>query len=383
MITFITKRALFPFSSWLPLAIAAPTPISALVHSSTLVTAGLYLMMRFSVFFYTFPFLMRILVVVSLFTSFYAGINAVFETDLKKLIALSTLSHLGFIGLAFSSGFISLAFFHLLTHALFKRLLFMVMGDIMTNLSHSQDIRCLSRGVLLTPGSRVLMSLSLANLLGLPSLRGFFSKDLILERLHFSSLRVALLVILLINVCFTYFYTLQLFYFMFQRSKSFSFSLLHSPKSLLHSPFLALLGFLGLPFSAFFFIAVTHSALFVPVPLLLKRFPIVSIRVMLILLFVKRTQFSATSPSPFFFFRKMAGLSLVFLPIASSTYYTVVMSSVRSFEQGLGGHVLNDVPSLIIQTMSSVVYSLRASTSLKRCLLFIPLFVALATVVSV
>lgn len=101
VVAFMTKRAIYPFSSWLPLAIAAPTPISALVHSSTLVTAGLYLMMRFSSFFTRIPILISVLIVLRIFTSFYAGLNAVFEADLKKLIALSTLSHLGFIGLAF------------------------------------------------------------------------------------------------------------------------------------------------------------------------------------------------------------------------------------------------------------------------------------------
>ena len=128
------------------MAMAAPTPISALVHSSTLVTSGLYLMMRFSLYLYGSSSIMIIMVVLCLFTSFYAGINTLFERDLKKLIALSTLSHLGFIGLSFSLGLLHLAYFHMLTHALFKSLLFMTIGDIMINLSHSQDIRYLSSG---------------------------------------------------------------------------------------------------------------------------------------------------------------------------------------------------------------------------------------------
>lgn len=125
----ITKRALFPFSPWLPVAISAPTPISALVHSSTLVTAGLYLMMRFEYLIFRTPDISLALLVLSLFTSFYAGLGALFEVDLKKLVALSTLSHLGFIGLGLSIGATSLAFFHLLVHALFKSLLFMGVGD--------------------------------------------------------------------------------------------------------------------------------------------------------------------------------------------------------------------------------------------------------------
>lgn len=153
VLTFMTKRAIYPFSPWLPMAMAAPTPISALVHSSTLVTAGLYLMMRFSSYLYSSYSIMAALLVLRVFTSFYAGLNTMFETDLKKLIALSTLSHLGFIGIAYSAGLLHLAFFHMLAHALFKSLLFMTIGDIIINLNHSQDIRYLSSGSLYTPFS--------------------------------------------------------------------------------------------------------------------------------------------------------------------------------------------------------------------------------------
>lgn len=181
ILTFITKRALFPFSRWLPIAIAAPTPISALVHSSTLVTAGLYLIIRYSFLFYSSYQLMQFLLIVSLFTSFYAGTSVLVESDLKKVIALSTLSHLGFIGIAFSLGLSQLAFFHLLSHALFKSLLFIRIGDIIVNLLHSQDRRFISNVFIAIPYSTNLMRLSLLNLLGLPNLRGFYSKDLILE----------------------------------------------------------------------------------------------------------------------------------------------------------------------------------------------------------
>jgi len=273
-VAFITKSALFPFSSWLPLAMAAPTPISALVHSSTLVTAGLYLMMRFSSFFTRFPTLMSLLTVLRIFTSFYAGLNAVFESDLKKLIALSTLSHLGFIGLAFFQGFIGLAFFHLLTHALFKSLLFMAIGDIMTNLNHSQDIRFLSCGSIQTPGSCFIIYVSLLNLLGLPSLSGFFSKDLVLERFHYSFRRVFLLIILIINVAFTYFYTYQLFFYSFQRMKGSAYSLIHAPLSALHVPLITILGLRTLLFFKFFLSRVVSRVLFVPVSLSFKLLPL-------------------------------------------------------------------------------------------------------------
>ena len=118
----MTKRAQIPFSSWLPAAMAAPTPVSALVHSSTLVTAGVYLLIRFRP---SFSYWLNVvLLLVSGLTVFVAGLEANFEFDLRKIIALSTLRQLGLIIITISVGLSGLAFFHLLTHALFKALLF-------------------------------------------------------------------------------------------------------------------------------------------------------------------------------------------------------------------------------------------------------------------
>lgn len=206
---------------------AAPTPISALVHSSTLVTAGLYLAMRFSYLLYSSSSLLSFFLVVSVFTSFYAGINAIFETDIKKLIALSTLSHLGFIGMAFSCGLLYLAYFHLLVHALFKSVLFISIGDIITNLFHSQDIRFLSSGFNYTPFSFYIMMVRLLNLLGIPSIRGYFSKDLVLETCNFSYISYFMLFFIFLNVFFTYYYTYRLFYFSFSSLKSSPYTLIH------------------------------------------------------------------------------------------------------------------------------------------------------------
>ena len=142
------------------MAMAAPTPISALVHSSTLVTAGLYLIMRFSVLFYSFPSLIKVFLVISIYTSFYAGVRAVFEVDIKKVIALSTLRHLGFIGIAFSVGLLHLAYFHIFSHALFKSLLFIRMGEIILRSGHHQDRRAIGSGGRLTPVSLMVINVS-------------------------------------------------------------------------------------------------------------------------------------------------------------------------------------------------------------------------------
>ena len=141
LIAAITKRAQIPFSRWLPAAMAAPTPVSALVHSSTLVTAGVFLTIRFFPFLNTLPSFSSILFFTSSLTIFMAGMSALTECDIKKIIALSTLRQLGVIILSLSLGFPKLAFFHLITHALFKALLFICAGSIIHYHAHGQDLR--------------------------------------------------------------------------------------------------------------------------------------------------------------------------------------------------------------------------------------------------
>jgi NADH-ubiquinone oxidoreductase chain 5 len=176
----ITKSAQLPFSSWLPAAIAAPTPVSALVHSSTLVTAGVYLLIRFNIIFIDTIWRKYLLLIGGL-TIFIAGIGANFEYDLKKIIALSTLRQLGLIIRILAIGFPKLAFFHLLTHALFKALLFLCAGAIIHNIKNSQDIRDIGSLFSYMPFSSSCLNIANLALCGLPFLAGFYSKDLILE----------------------------------------------------------------------------------------------------------------------------------------------------------------------------------------------------------
>nr|UBU97888.1 NADH dehydrogenase subunit 5 [Myrmecophilus kubotai] len=175
-----TKSAQVPFSSWLPAAMAAPTPVSALVHSSTLVTAGVYLLIRFSSL-VTFFNLNGILLLIGGLTTLLAGVNASVEFDLKSIIALSTLSQLGLMMGILSMGCSSLAFFHLLSHALFKALLFMCAGSIIHNMMGCQDIRKMGGLILFMPLTVMCFLVSNLSLCGMPFLAGFYSKDLILE----------------------------------------------------------------------------------------------------------------------------------------------------------------------------------------------------------
>nr|YP_009707722.1 NADH dehydrogenase subunit 5 [Palaemon sinensis]QES95229.1 NADH dehydrogenase subunit 5 [Palaemon sinensis] len=212
MVAAMTKSAQIPFSAWLPAAMAAPTPVSALVHSSTLVTAGVYLLIRFS------PSLSGtsvsvVLLLLGCLTMFMAGLGANFETDLKKIIALSTLSQLGVMISVLSWGAAMLAFFHLLTHALFKALLFMCAGSIIHGVGDSQDIRTMGGLVSSMPLS--VMSLNLANLslCGFPFLAGFYSKDLILELVFMGPLNLICLFLFVLATGLTVSYSFRLVYY--------------------------------------------------------------------------------------------------------------------------------------------------------------------------
>nr|YP_009551278.1 NADH dehydrogenase subunit 5 [Ceratophyllus wui]QAA12293.1 NADH dehydrogenase subunit 5 [Ceratophyllus wui] len=180
MISAMTKSAQIPFSAWLPAAMAAPTPVSALVHSSTLVTAGVYLMIRFNELLMQSNFNMVLMLIASV-TMFMSGLGANYEYDLKKIIALSTLSQLGLMMGSLSMGMYKLAFFHLLMHALFKALLFLCAGSIIHLFNNMQDIRVMGSMSNLIPLIGSVLGVANLALCGFPFLAGFYSKDLMLE----------------------------------------------------------------------------------------------------------------------------------------------------------------------------------------------------------
>lgn len=208
----MTKRAQIPFSSWLPAAIAAPTPVSALVHSSTLVTAGVYLLIRFNCL---IPgrLLGQYLLLISGLTIFMSGLGANFEFDLKKIIALSTLRQLGLIIIILSIGYMKLAFFHLLTHAIFKALLFICAGAIIHNIINSQDIRIIGGLCLNIPLTSSFFNISNLALCGIPFIAGFYSKDLILEIASFSYINIFIYFIYFFSTGLTVIYSFRLVYY--------------------------------------------------------------------------------------------------------------------------------------------------------------------------
>ena len=210
IIAGMTKRAQIPFSSWLPAAIAAPTPVSALVHSSTLVTAGVFLLIRFYPFLHHYPLFHNCLLVRAILTIFMAGINALAEADLKKIIALSTLSQLGVIITSLGLGLPTLALFHLVTHALFKALLFVCAGTLIHLHHHSQDLRSVGNLTYQIPLTAAALTAANAALCGLPFMAGFYSKDLILEISLFNSNNLPILILFLAATAITAGYSIRI-----------------------------------------------------------------------------------------------------------------------------------------------------------------------------
>lgn len=208
----ITKRAQIPFSAWLPAAIAAPTPVRALVHSSTLVTAGVYLIIRFGGALLESGVSSYLLLIGSL-TILIAGLGANFEYDLKKIIALSTLSQLGIIVRIVGAGLPELRFFHLLAHAIFKALLFICAGRVIHGVGEFQDIRAIGAVPHTLPAVAGYITICNLALCGAPFLAGFYSKDLILETLFISNLSPVIFGIYCVATGLTVRYTFRLIFY--------------------------------------------------------------------------------------------------------------------------------------------------------------------------
>nr|YP_010535448.1 NADH dehydrogenase subunit 5 [Ixodes rubicundus]QLD97174.1 NADH dehydrogenase subunit 5 [Ixodes rubicundus]UYB78126.1 NADH dehydrogenase subunit 5 [Ixodes rubicundus] len=221
LISGMTKSAQIPFSAWLPAAMAAPTPVSSLVHSSTLVTAGIYLLIRFYIIF-NIKFYSNFMLLISLMTMFMAGVGANLEMDFKKIIAFSTLSQLGLIMMILSLGQMEMAFFHLILHALFKSMLFLCAGLIIHSLSSIQDIRYLGSFFSFNPLISSSIGLSSLALFGFPFVGGFYSKDLILELIYMNSNNFIIIFIIIISTMMTVLYSLRMMYYIVWKSIFFT-----------------------------------------------------------------------------------------------------------------------------------------------------------------
>lgn len=220
IIAACTKRAQIPFSAWLPAAMAAPTPVRALVHSSTLVTAGVYLSIRLDILL-TRRNRRYVLFYLGVLTIFLARRTALFEYDIKKIIALSTLSQLGLMITCLGLRLPELAYFHILTHAFFKSLLFMATGSLMHSVGSAQDLRGISLSAGHLPVTSGLLLTRNLSLMGLPFLRGFYSKDAFLESaLSLGAQGLGAFILFFLRTGFTALYTMRFIHLVFCGSKS-------------------------------------------------------------------------------------------------------------------------------------------------------------------
>ena len=212
----ITKRAQIPFSAWLPAAMAAPTPVSALVHSSTLVTAGVYLMIRFNGVFIAGVAIEACLWLGTL-TILIAGMAALNEFDTKKIVALSTLRQLGLIISCLASSSFMVSYFHLITHAFIKAILFLSIGNLIHRSNDYQDIR---KRRMLTSGFPISSSFILVaniGLAGTPFLAGFYSKDMWLEMFLIREINYVFLRLFFLRVFLTVAYRVRLMVFVIRK----------------------------------------------------------------------------------------------------------------------------------------------------------------------
>uniref|UniRef100_A0A6M9ZX52 NADH-ubiquinone oxidoreductase chain 5 n=1 Tax=Mileewa margheritae TaxID=700721 RepID=A0A6M9ZX52_9HEMI len=261
-----TKSAQIPFSCWLPAAMAAPTPVSSLVHSSTLVTAGVYLLVRF---FNQLNFNSYIFLYLSMITMILSSMCANFEFDLKKIIALSTLSQLGLMMSSLFLGLVDLTFFHLMTHAMFKSLLFLCSGIFIYYMNDNQDIRYIGNIMKMMPFTSCCFNISSMCLCGIPFLSGFYSKDLILEYSVFLDMNFVSYMIFYISVGLTCCYSIRLLYYSMIYNNKFIMSLTNENFNYMKFS-IFLLTFFSIIFGSMIIWLINLDMMFMVMPLYLK-----------------------------------------------------------------------------------------------------------------
>lgn len=181
------KSAQLPLLTWLPDAMAGPTPVSALIHAATMVTAGVYMVARSHMLYALSPFSMNVIAITGLLTALFAATIALFQNDIKKVLAYSTISQLGLMFLGLGSGAFTGAMFHLMTHSFFKALLFLAAGSIIHILNGEQDIRRMGGLMRKMPQTWLVFLIAALAISGIPPFAGFFSKDEILASVYSKS----------------------------------------------------------------------------------------------------------------------------------------------------------------------------------------------------
>jgi NADH-ubiquinone oxidoreductase chain 5 len=226
IIGIVGKSAQLGLHTWLPSAMEGPTPVSALIHAATMVTAGIFLLIRTSFLFEYSYYIQNLIIIIGACTAFISAITAIFLYDIKKIIAYSTCSQLGYMLLAAGLSQYTLSFFHLINHAFFKALLFLTAGAIIHSFNNEQDIRKINGIFFKMPFIYSAVLIGNIAIMGLPFLTGFYSKDLIIEIVYVNTIYKILglsisgslifWIIMLATAC-TAIYSLRLYYFLFLR----------------------------------------------------------------------------------------------------------------------------------------------------------------------
>jgi NADH-quinone oxidoreductase subunit L len=211
------KSAQVPLHVWLPDSMEGPTPISALIHAATMVTAGIFMVARMSPLFEFSTTALTFVMVIGAITALFMGFLGIIQNDIKRIVAYSTLSQLGYMTVALGASAYSVAIFHLMTHAFFKALLFLAAGSVIMGMHHDQDIRNMGNLKKYMPVTWITSLIGSLALIGMPFFAGFYSKDSIIEAVDASNLQVSGIVhiALLIGVFVTAFYSFRLYFLVF------------------------------------------------------------------------------------------------------------------------------------------------------------------------
>ena len=211
------KSAQFPLHVWLPDSMEGPTPISALIHAATMVTAGIFMVARMSPLFELSDTALNFILIIGSITALFMGLLGVIQNDIKRVVAYSTLSQLGYMTVALGTSAYSVAVFHLMTHAFFKALLFLAAGSVIIGMHHNQDIRWMGGVRKYMPITWITSLLGSLALIGMPLFSGFYSKDSIIEAVHASQLPAAGFAsfAVLAGVFITAFYSFRMYFLVF------------------------------------------------------------------------------------------------------------------------------------------------------------------------
>ena len=217
------KSAQVPLHVWLPDSMEGPTPISALIHAATMVTAGIFMVARMSPLFEFSDTALSFVLVIGAITALFMGFLGVIQNDIKRVVAYSTLSQLGYMTVALGASAYSVAVFHLMTHAFFKALLFLAAGSVIIGMHHDQDIRNMGGLRKYMPITWITALVGSLALIGTPFFAGFYSKDSIIEAVHASHLAGASLAYyaVLIGVFVTAFYSFRMYFLVFHGEERF------------------------------------------------------------------------------------------------------------------------------------------------------------------